>query len=151
MSVIGPTIMTKIKALLFTTAIGISVPSITQAADRILADANGAEIALYLLYALTLAIILMVIYKFWGVITNFGGIIGKGLNLIGSGVILLSFQIVLRTLGKFGLDYLKYLLRTFPQAYNIFHTALQVVGLLLVVWGLKALASVYQEGQGASE
>lgn len=137
--------MTKIKALLSTIAIGFSVPSITQAATRTFTDANGAEIALYFLYALTLAVILMVIYKFWGIITNFGGIIGKGLNLIGSGVILLSFQIALRTLGEFGLDYLKYLFRAFPQGYNIFHAALQVVGLFLVVWGLKTLASVYQE------
>lgn len=143
--------MIKNKVLAFTTGLGLIVPTITLAASQAFGKANGAEIALYLLYALTLAIILVVIHNFWNVITSFGGVIGKGLNLIGSGVILISFQIVLKTLGQFNLDYLKYLLRSFPRTYDIFHAALQVIGLLLVVWGLKTLASVYKEEPKSSE
>lgn len=138
--------MTKTKVAISLAGIALVLPSLVSATTNAsFGTKGGANLALYLLYGLTLAIIFAVIYNFWSVITSFGGIVGKGLNLIGSGIILLSAQIVLRTLGEFGFDYLKYLLRNLPQAYEIFHAVLQVVGLLLVVWGLKELASVYQK------
>lgn len=105
---------------------------------------QGVEYALYGLFALTLVVVVAVIYNFWGVITRFGGLIGTGLNLIGSGVIILAFDIILRILDRFEWNYIKLSLANYPQLYEIFRSIIQVVGLLLVVWGLKKLASIYR-------
>lgn len=124
-------------------------------ATPLLANAQAAtdstpalEIALNALYFLTLLVVIAVIYNFSSVMISFGGLIGRGLNLIGAGVIVLSCGVILRILSAVELNYLETALRHAPQIYNVFMACLQVVGLLLVVWGFKGLASIYKEKQG---
>jgi len=141
--------MTKIKkAITFTTLLLLTTPMVASAQTST-AKLPTLELALNALYLLTLVVVVAVIYNFWSVITSFGGLIGKGLNLIGTGVIVLSLGVILRILSALGLNYIEMSLEYTPQIYDVFMACLQVVGLLLVVWGFKGLASIYKErGQG---
>lgn len=133
------------KKLILTTMIAFIITPTFVFAQNTSQNWEAVEYALYSLYALTLVIVLGVIYNFWGVITSFGGLIGSGLNLIGSGVIILVLNIILRILSRFNWNYIELVLKNYPRLYEIFHACLQIVGLLLIVWGLKKLALIYKE------